>query len=108
MEPLLDKLARQKIPDRFARFVIRLFLPAQDYIRIILIIGAAVCFVAGIKWVYWTTACECPAALPLAILAFVPIILIAPSSATRKPILVIFIVMLETLVIAAGCTLVLR
>lgn len=108
MEPLLDKFARLKIPDRLARCVSGIFLSAQPCIRIILIVGASACFVAGIKWMYWTMVCECLAALPLAVLAFVPIILIAQSSATRNPVLVILLIALETIVIAADCTLVLR
>lgn len=108
MEPLFDKLARLNLMTKSVRFVTWLFLATEAEIRIILIIGASACFVAGIKWIYWTTVCDCPSALPLAIVAFIPIVLIAPRSATRRPVLVIILAVLEVFVILSDCVLVLR
>jgi hypothetical protein len=113
MEPLFDKLARLKIPDRFVRFVIGMFLSAEPFIRIILIVGAAACLVIGGKRIaeaivyhidvlnFWE--------LLITALPFIPIILLAPKSAThKKPVLLIFVALLEILVIVSNLFMVLR
>lgn len=96
MEPLFDKLARLKILGRFARFLVEVFLSAQPFIRIILIIGASACLVIGGKRiaeaiVYHIDVLNFWELLIIA-LPFIPIILLAPKSAThKKPPLLIFV-----------------
>ena len=77
--------------------------------RIILIMGASVCFVVGLKWMYWTIAYPVPVALPIAVFAFIPIILIAPrSKISEKPLFIISLGLIEAIIIAGGISLELR
>lgn len=81
----------------------------QTAIRILLIVGASACFVVGLKWMYWTIAYPVPAALPIAVFAFIPIILIAPrSKISKNPFFIISLGLIEAIIIAGGITLVLR
>jgi hypothetical protein len=77
--------------------------------RIVLIAGASACFVVGLKWTYWTVAYPVPAALPIAVFAFIPIILIAPRSRiSKRPVFYISLGVMEAIIIAGGLTLELR
>jgi hypothetical protein len=83
--------------------------PFIQTIRTILIIGAAACCVVGLKWMYWTFAYPAPAAIPIAVFAFVPIILIAPrSQISKRPVFIISLGLIEAIIIAGGLTLELR
>lgn len=74
--------------------------------RIILIVGASACFVVGLKWMYWTIAYPIPGALPIALFAFIPIILMAPRSRIlERPVFFISLGLVEAIVIACGLTL---
>ena len=77
--------------------------------RILLIVGAAACFVIGVKWTCEGIAYYCPMSFPIAALAFVPIILIAPRSATsKKRALFVSLALTEAIVIVSDFVLVLR
>jgi hypothetical protein len=77
--------------------------------RIILIVGASACFVVGLNWMYWTIARPASGALPIAVFAFIPIILIAPrSKILKRPLFFISLGVIETIVIACGLTFELR
>lgn len=85
---------------------------AANFIRLVLVIGAAACLVIGVKRI-----CEAvvyhvnldPIELLIVALPFVPILLIAPHSATvQKRFLFGFIGFIEAVVIASDFFLVLR
>lgn len=82
------------------------------FIRLALIIGAAACFVIGVKRICETVVYHVsldPIELLIIALPFVPILLIAPRSATfQKRILLGFIGLLEAVVISSDFFLVLR
>lgn len=81
----------------------------ENATRIILIAGASVCFVVGLKWMYWTIAYPVPAVWPIAVFAFAPIILIAPrSKILKRPGVYLSLGLVEAVIIAFGLTLELR
>jgi hypothetical protein len=73
--------------------------------RLILIVGASACCVFGIKWMYWTIVYDFLPALPMAVFAFIPIILIAPRSVTyKRRLLFISLGLTEVIIITLGLT----
>jgi hypothetical protein len=83
------------------------------FIRIILIIGASACFVIGAKRIAEAVVYHVGAfnfwELLIVALPFIPMVLLAPRSATcKKPVLLVFLAVVEMLVIVSNFVLVLR
>jgi hypothetical protein len=130
-EPLLDKLARLKIikatfaiiqacdkkSDRCAQCVIRAFwtivnvIRKEMVLRVILIAGACLCLVIGVKWIAEDIVYHVETDETLIIingLAFVPLIAMAPRYKKGGIVIYGFIGTLEALIILMGLSLTLR
>jgi hypothetical protein len=131
MEPIFDKLARLKAikaifaiiqicdkkSDRCARFVIRAFWTVANVIRkemvlrVILIAGACLCSVIGVKWIAEDIVYHVGIDDALTItngVAFIPLIAMAPRYKKGSMVIYGFIGALETFIILMGLTVTLR
>jgi hypothetical protein len=98
MQPTLDKLA----PGKFARH--------QSTVRLVLIIGACLCFVIGAKWIAEDILYHVQLDHPLLFinaLAFIPLLMLAPRYKNGKVVYVL-IGLLEAFIIVMGNLLTLR
>jgi hypothetical protein len=130
MEPLVDILARQKIvkkvfatiracdkrSDKVAQFIIMAIYAAvaviknKVLIRIILIAGACLCLVIGVKWIAEDIVYQVQlndGLIIINVLAFVPIIAVAPRYRNGK-VIYSFISVLEAYIVLMGLVLTLR